>query len=636
LESSEGGGRTEIEDHRAAPYGNTDELETEAVDILKNLLNHKYIKSDLRERDKMPNIDGYLELVDESRVPQGKLEVQIKRMPKGNIVRPRQLFPISLIDYAENSTNNPVIFISVDCINEVAYWHEVSNSCLSAYSEQIANNIDQFILHFPPHNVIEPKSSKYIQAWQEIFRKRNAKFRDYDILRKQNNELRERSDPLLGEMRPEFENLHSFIDATNQLIESKFSLIKRNLFNNCWKLGISYSNYSDKQITFGLYPIPTGKNDLQIKQLPKDLRSRPIPEEIRTIHSFYSNNPLHTQPNQHAEVVVQGYVKNILDYRLLTHTGSDFLAREYLFALIDKFPIPLGIEEKERYRVDEISHAFFVHLPFWLDEASQYILRNPSKFSLRMIFRHEYLDPELIDPYIDGEVRAAIEENIQRRIEDGEKIPHVYMGNEKIRFGLVNELVNYVSLDPSREITRVYPKRIFERASKGSGWIWDTYTKEEFGAAIRTFFENFPSVYNFILAQNFYEIAEDISILHGVSKIVIFYNFSENWSLGKSPSYEFFYLKGDESPEIPEVNVLPGEAREMYSNLSFSKAITENITVDEMQYRVGPCGWSVCNFLFNDTPMMNFVYDSLGDDIKRYFKRNSHASVEAIPCREPR
>jgi len=65
---------------KPAAYTTTDTEETMAVDIFKNLTDHKKVKLDVKERDKYPNIDGYIELVDDLRVPISKLEVQIKKL----------------------------------------------------------------------------------------------------------------------------------------------------------------------------------------------------------------------------------------------------------------------------------------------------------------------------------------------------------------------------------------------------------------------------------------------------------------------------------------------------------------------------------------------------------------------------
>jgi hypothetical protein len=68
---------------RATPYSSTDKQETLAIDTFRYLVDHEKVKLDLKERDKYPNIDGNVEIVDENRRPIAKLEVQIKKLPDG-------------------------------------------------------------------------------------------------------------------------------------------------------------------------------------------------------------------------------------------------------------------------------------------------------------------------------------------------------------------------------------------------------------------------------------------------------------------------------------------------------------------------------------------------------------------------
>lgn len=68
---------------KPAGYPSTDAAEIEALNVLRMALDPVRVKADLKERDKHPNIDGYVELVDEDIKPVGKLEVQVRKIPEG-------------------------------------------------------------------------------------------------------------------------------------------------------------------------------------------------------------------------------------------------------------------------------------------------------------------------------------------------------------------------------------------------------------------------------------------------------------------------------------------------------------------------------------------------------------------------
>ncbi len=107
---------------KPAPYPNTDAAEVDAVNTFNSLINTKFVKSDIRTRDKVPNVDGTIELVDESRVPYGKIEVQIRKVPTGAT---SYSCPSTLVAYSTVSTL-PFILICVDPEGKKAFWRKIS------------------------------------------------------------------------------------------------------------------------------------------------------------------------------------------------------------------------------------------------------------------------------------------------------------------------------------------------------------------------------------------------------------------------------------------------------------------------------------------------------------------------------
>ncbi len=90
---------------RPAAYPQTDTPEVAAVATFEFLANHKNLKLDVWKRDKIPNIDGYIEIVDDLGYPVGKLEVQIKKLPDREL---RMQCPLKLFAYSEK-TGNPIL-----------------------------------------------------------------------------------------------------------------------------------------------------------------------------------------------------------------------------------------------------------------------------------------------------------------------------------------------------------------------------------------------------------------------------------------------------------------------------------------------------------------------------------------------
>ncbi len=150
---------------KPAPYGPTDALETEAVVIFESLIDHEIVKADIKKRDKFPNIDGYLELLDEKRIPIGKTETQVKRLSKANIDPPKIRCETSFLSYCEESIL-PVILIGVDAINRRSYWLHIDEN----FTAQLRTRAGQKskTVHFPKGNIIDGQNTGYIQAWKAI------------------------------------------------------------------------------------------------------------------------------------------------------------------------------------------------------------------------------------------------------------------------------------------------------------------------------------------------------------------------------------------------------------------------------------------------------------------------------------
>ena len=95
---------------KPTPYSNTDAAEENAVVIFRSLLDPKRVKADIRTRDKYPNVDGTIELVDQENRPFGKFDIQVKKIGDG---KNSYSCPATLVGYSEVSTL-PVLLICTD------------------------------------------------------------------------------------------------------------------------------------------------------------------------------------------------------------------------------------------------------------------------------------------------------------------------------------------------------------------------------------------------------------------------------------------------------------------------------------------------------------------------------------------
>src|SRR5690606_27175115 len=121
--------------YKKAPYADSDAIEVTSVKIFENLIDEKKVKTHIDKRDKIPNLDGYLEPVDVENRSLGKINVQIKTLSK--VDRKRKGFSSSegFLGHCKDSFD-PSILVAVDHENEEAVWVEVTAPMVEEMEEK--------------------------------------------------------------------------------------------------------------------------------------------------------------------------------------------------------------------------------------------------------------------------------------------------------------------------------------------------------------------------------------------------------------------------------------------------------------------------------------------------------------------
>lgn len=251
-----------------ASYPQTSISETNSIDTLNYILNKRVI-SHLASHDKVPNIDGYLEIVDEKLSPIGKLEVQVKTLEPKNGKNPKYQCSDKFLGYCAKNTL-PVLLIVVDSDNARAYWIHMSRPFVLSLLNKIKGK--SINVNIPKKNIVSRKSSEYLAKWHEITQDYQSRVVNYDSLKEamqkisaEYNALKKLTNPALGNKSENIKEIQFFLDTYNSLLDKEFSVIKFIYFRDCWKFGFAYEKYEKNYVTYSLYPIEFGVNDVQIK-----------------------------------------------------------------------------------------------------------------------------------------------------------------------------------------------------------------------------------------------------------------------------------------------------------------------------------------------------------------------------------
>lgn len=598
---------------KPARYSPTDTQETESIDTFKSLIDHSKVKPDIKERNTIPNIDGYVELVDDGGSPCGKLEVQIKKLPNNST---KLQIPTSLYAYSEKATCNPVILIGVDIKQKQAFWFHINSKTLNAPIEKI--NQASITINFSYANIIDGTSTVYLNQWQAIV----DSYLDLKNVNEKYELLRDRSNPIIGVEKKEYIEIQKFLDELNGLLDGRFSTVKKTFYPNSWKIGFAYHSYKEDSVEFSLYSVPYGMNDVLIKEIDEKLENK-MKEIGFTTHGFFKENPVRVRPKKLAVDQIQEGMKEILSARLLNHNSSEFLVREFTFAFIDKFHIQMGLTKKDVFSLLEIEKGFLEYLPVWTLEAIKFMIeqkRNGVTSFRHALFGRSFFDPSLILSSIMPEERKLIAERTKTAIAQKIQLPILPLGNRDISFKLFYESLGSLRLRGTTEVTRPYIQKDFSRLDHLANWKWNILSPEALEKNLAIFFENLPDAYNQIVSNNFEDIKGELPLFGGVNlEIVLFDVKSEVKVLTDAPKISFYGLCSAEKEDF-SITLSDRKKAGTLSSISMQNVGNE-ITIDGHSYKMVTASEGVLDFIFEDTPLLDFIYDRIKQNLDEYFNK---------------
>ncbi len=160
---------------KPAIHSQTSAFDVEAVSTLTAILAHNgRVAPDLRYRDTWPNIDGYLELTLDDGVPDGKLEVQVKRIhfEKDGSIK-FSFEDDKFLNYCREIKDLPILFIGVDLEGQQAFWIEMSTTYVASLTSRT--------IQVPTANIITRGSASYHSPWKKICDERKQILRKNQI-----------------------------------------------------------------------------------------------------------------------------------------------------------------------------------------------------------------------------------------------------------------------------------------------------------------------------------------------------------------------------------------------------------------------------------------------------------------------
>jgi hypothetical protein len=600
---------------KPAKYPSTNASESRAITVFKFILS-EFVKSDIREMDKVPNSDGYLEITNENYEPTGKIEVQIKGISGGCSGEPKYQCSLKFLSYCE-SCILPVFLILVDTKSEVAYWIFISRELLKNLVLKLNPDSESISVKIPSNNIIRRGNADYLVEWQKIIEDYRMKICYYDPLLEEKTNIEKKYDTfkqeynLVGIEKSEFKNIHKFLDNLNMYLDTDFSIIKDLYYNSCWKLGLAYGYYSEDKIKYLLYPINYFKNDLQIREISGKLK-----DELRNYDeiSIYPNNPIHLQPENYAKELVIKKVTEICDKKLLPLSNMS-LFREVIFGFIDNLHKCLGLKVKNSYTIYEIRHSFYTYLPIWVDE----VLTNGNvNLGYHPLFK-PYIDPGFLLTQLNREKKEEFDKKVNERIRNCQfNSRSLVLGTRDFPLKLISNFLESSFLNDFGEINRLYIPPNFKRPTNGSHSIWSYYSPEEVFENIKTFFNEFPDVYDATIDYCFPKLKKELKFFNDFDTLIVVIEVHDNYTnLNYCPSIEYYYLRNEDANSEKEIKVYMKGRDHIPINRKID--FQSNICIDGKSYTVKTGSSGMLTFIFERLPMFDFLYKTLRERMKNLF-----------------
>lgn len=596
-------------DKRTARFPDTDTAETDAVTIFKYLLDQDHVKFDANERDKIPAVDGDLYLVDETNQITGKLLAQVKKLPDRNRDSPKKRFKIQTLNHYTVDPA-PFLIIVVDTQDEIAYWQHIDSEFVEILD--IKEDQKTKTIHFTDEQVVDGRDESYIDAWHEITEERLEKVLRQEDFREEFQELRARANPTIGEENGFFTQIHDFLDEYNRLVKDEIPVLNKRLYADSWKIGFALQSQTSESLHYGLYTIPWERNDVQIKEIDEPVFDELDDALVATGHNM--ENPVLDRPVDYARERVFGKIEDILEEKLLLHGVNRVLAREFVFEFVDEFSDMLGVESgKETYSLAELKRGFYQFLPFWIDEAI-HVIEDRDELGVRV--GRDGIDLGSLQTRILPEERENIDSRIESRLnEEGATAGPYPVTDRALQPLLFEEFLAYLEQNGIDEVDRLYgPKDYSRLEEQEQNRIWSVYSSEDIATNLEIFFSHLPEAFEDVVEANFSGIAGEVSLFGDYSKVVVTYEISDSYeSYQDAPKMQMYYLKGEETEQVDIV--LVHEEDSQFHHLRSEKDPGDVVEVDGREYELGKLSFGGMDFLFHETPLLNYVYKKIGEKI---------------------
>ncbi len=599
-----------IIDSNPASYPRTSTPEYDSVVTLIHILNKNRVKFDLNILDKIPNTDGIFELVTESQIPIGKIDIQVKILEKKNHSKPKYQCNKEFLSYCEESIL-PVLLVVVNVKSEVAYWVHISRNLLEGLSKKLKGksiNVD-----IPKENLIAKNDTEYLDNWKIILKDYQTRIINYsqiekelEKIRTQHDALKKISNPALGIERNEFKEIHLFLDYYDELLNKDFSIVKDIFYKEYWKFGIAYSDYSEKSLQYSLYPIMYTANDIQIKEI-NHIEAYSNRDFLNYV-GHYKENPIKKRPLEYAYKYVIDDLKKLVDDRIILPIDTN-IAIEYLFYFIDKNQAVIGLENNAlEYSIPDLEYGLKVFFPAFC-ETMQSSQHTKGKIVVDLDFFRWRVMPDEISRR-SNETRQKLSNGFESNLK-------ILISSKDFNLNYLQILINHLKHAGHNKIKRPYPLKNYP--NKQSYFIWQAYRGNEVKSMVESIFKNLLKSYETFIDEYFNYIKNKIQFFSNFNRLIINLKINESATEYRDgPGIEMFYLRNLTDASEQRIDVYLFGTDE--SPIQWGTGWKEKIKIESNEYQLISSSSSMLDNVYHDIPLQDYLFDTLKNRLQEHLK----------------
>jgi hypothetical protein len=584
---------------RSATYPDRSDSEATSKHMLMDLLDNRFVRGELRIMDKYPNADGILDVTEADGYIRGKIDVQLKTLPKSRTTTPAHACEMSFLQYCEESIL-PVILIAVDQAGRKAYWQNMNYEVLSSVRSKITGKT--FSLALPLENCIDGQSLAYVDKWKQICAATYEKTWNYDALKadyeKQEAELaslREKFGPLTLDA-PQVREIQQFLDIYNDLLDHDFRLIKRARYSNFWKIGLGIMRYSKEECSFIVYPIPYGTNETLIRQVKpgsiKDIGREFVLGTMLRAQSYNNGNPISESAETLAYEMIESDFKYLID-RVQFEVPDDFMANEYIHGFTSRFATFLDLDgAAESYDLDDLHFLVNDVLPQLLDIRLN-IPEGQKRFT-QNIDSYQKLKPH-------ANHRQSLMEARKRATKGHITKFNIEPVSSAFDVDILKLYIDHLRTQGIRQTRRVYDPNTSIQST--GGFIWESWNNKVLISNVSTVIHNLKRVYQLVIERYFPGLAKDLELFRDGNLLLYCLSFEHGRHAG--PQLEYYKLRSH--AKLPAEVRFCTSADRPFTRESLMDQEGWTMRINKKVYELHISGGEKVVFIFEPLPMHTFV-----------------------------